>query len=181
MQKFEDKALPQALKALRREARLTQEEVCQAMREQGNHLTPAWLSRLERGVQAPSEKLLDELLVVLQSDRLALQRKMHGGIPHVQPLQLSGTPKAQSLMLRHQSIAHYNYADTSMASGLLASSQAPSVSWQALASEQPGWVDTPPPTMSQKDRLFSAFSDIPLNKREEAIGLIEKLSDKSKS
>jgi len=67
--KFNHPRLPQTLHFLRMRARLTQEETSEEVRKLEGQLSATWLSRLERGKEQPSERLVDLLLAVFGSNR----------------------------------------------------------------------------------------------------------------
>lgn len=67
-------ALGPSIRYLRRRARMSQKDLRTAVGAHGGSLGQAWLSRIERGKAEPSERMVDQILAALGSDRYELSR-----------------------------------------------------------------------------------------------------------
>lgn len=67
-------ALGPAIRFLRRRARMSQQDLRSAVKQKGGKLGQAWLSRIETGKVEPSERLVDQILAALGSDRYELSQ-----------------------------------------------------------------------------------------------------------
>jgi transcriptional regulator with XRE-family HTH domain len=94
---FSHPRLGSVLRALRERASLTQREVCERVVARGGHLGVTWLSRLERGLEAPSRQLLDLILTALGSSRAELESLLER--PASAP---STAPEAMSALSVHR-------------------------------------------------------------------------------